>query len=268
MGIFKTVGTKSALKKAFKKKLIYLNGAVAQGSNYVSDGETISLYRNELLVQKKQIELPLTVCFEDDHLAILHKPAGILVSGNKAKTIVNALSYNLRESTQRDALLQPQPAHRLDFATSGLLLIGKSKAALLALNELFENKKIQKVYHAVTLGTMLKSETVEIEVDGKESFSTYEVLETVASLKFEYLNLVRLTPLTGRRHQLRKHMAAIGSPILGDVLYGKEGFILKGKGLFLQASSVLFEHPFTSEEISVALPLPKKFQKLFPDYST
>ncbi|WP_241780978.1 RluA family pseudouridine synthase [Cochleicola gelatinilyticus] len=244
--------------------MIFLNDSVAHGSNYINGGEIITLYRDEELFLKKQIELSLSVCYEDDHLAIIHKPAGILVSGNKAKTIVNALSFNLKKSQQPDALLQPQPAHRLDFATNGLLVIGKSKSALQALNLLFKKKQIVKTYHAVTQGAMIKTQHLDIAVDGKKSATNYKVLKTVASSKYVYLNLVQLQPLTGRRHQLRKHMAEIGSPILGDALYGIEGAILKGKGLFLQASSLSFRHPFTSEEISIMLPLPKKFQKLFP----
>ena len=77
------------------------------------------------------------------------------------------------------------------------------------------------------------------------------------------MNLLKLTPKTGRRHQLRKHMSAIGNPILGDVDYGVEGLILKGKGLYLHAFSLEFEHPVTKEKMYFEKELPKKFKKLF-----
>ena len=100
------------------------------------------------------LEFILEVIYEDDYLAIIDKPPGILVSGNKLKTIVNALPFNLQVSSQIDALINPLPVHRLDFPTSGLLLIAKTNNALVALGKMFEEKKISKIYHAITIGQM------------------------------------------------------------------------------------------------------------------
>ncbi len=99
---------------------------------------------------------------------------------------------------------------------------------------------------------------------GKASVSYYEVEQTIVSDRFEFLNLVKLQPKTGRRHQLRKHLASIGNPILGDADYGKEGLIHKGKGLYLHAYSLQFVHPVTQANVEVKSKLPKKFFKLFP----
>lgn len=101
-------------------------------------------------------------------------------------------------------------------------------------------------------------------IDGKESKSSYNLCDSVPSKRFGKLNLVQLTPFTGRRHQLRKHLAAIGNPILGDRDYGMEGLILKGKGLYLHAHSLAFVHPFTGDKMHLDDELPLRFKKIFP----
>jgi len=193
---------------------------------------------------------------------VVHKPAGILVSGNSFKTIANALAQNIKESKLTDAT-PPQPVHRLDFATTGILLIGKTSSSIRALNKIFENRAIKKIYYAVTIGEMNDQGKITSEIDGKQSQSNYTLCESVPSEKFGKLNLVQLEPQTGRRHQLRKHLSNIGNPILGDAAYGIENLILKGKGLYLHAYSLKFTHPFTNEEIHIKDELPQRFKKIF-----
>nr|WP_313790343.1 RluA family pseudouridine synthase [Allomuricauda sp.] len=200
--------------------------------------------------------------FEDDYLAAIHKPAGIEVSGNKFKTIANALPQNLKASTLPDATT-PQPVHRLDYATTGIVLVGKTSSCIRALNKMFEDKTIAKIYYAVAIGKMKSSGTITSEIDGKPSESDYKVIKSVPSERFGILNLVQLHPKTGRRHQLRKHLSGLGHPILGDKEYALEDLILKGKGLYLHAFSLEFRHPFTHRPIKITDELPKKFRKIF-----
>ncbi|MGJ8659551.1 MAG: RluA family pseudouridine synthase [Cellulophaga fucicola] len=192
----------------------------------------------------------------------MNKPAGILVSGNSFKTIDNALEQNITKSNLPDAT-KPRPVHRLDYPTTGLLLVGKTSASILALNKLFQNKEITKTYFAITIGSMPKEGEINTNVDNKKAASIYRVLESVPSKKYEYLNLVKLFPKTGRKHQLRNHLASIGNPILGDAEYGIEGKIVKGKGLYLHAYSLTFIHPFTNEKMNVIKDLPAKYGKIF-----
>lgn len=192
------------------------------------------------------------------------KPAGILTSGNGFKTIARALDQNLKASSLADAC-EPQPCHRLDYATTGILLVGKTHAAIRRLNQLFQQKKIHKSYRAITLGPMKSFGQVTLEIDSKPALSMYTVLRRVPSERFEVLNLVEIQPKTGRRHQIRKHMASLGNPILGDKDYGKEGLILQGKGMYLHAHSLSFAHPFRQEALTLKAPLPKKFAKIFPE---
>ena len=101
-------------------------------------------------------------------------------------------------------------------------------------------------------------------IENKPSQSSYEVLKTVSSPRFEFLNLVKLSPKTGRKHQLRIHLSSINNQILGDKEYGNPELMLKGKGLYLHASTLKFEHPFTKKSITISKELPKKFTKIFP----
>ena len=262
VGIFMSVPTKSALKKVIKKKYVEVDNIIATTATYIRGGETITLAIPNEISSSKKLVFPLQVLYEDEHLAILHKPAGILVSGNGFKTIAHALPQNLQPSALTD-VTKPQPVHRLDYATTGVLLTGKTGSAIRNLNQLFENKKIQKVYYAVTIGEMPPHGKINAPIDGKPSESFFEVIQTVTSEKYGFLNLVKLDPKTGRRHQLRKHLASIGNPILGDQMYGKEGLILTGKGLYLHAYSLDFTHPFTEEQIYIKDNLPERFTKIF-----
>ena len=265
VGIFKIIPTKSGIKKAIKRKLIFINGNLASTSKYISGNEKIELFQPKDTTTFKKLELDIEVLFEDDYLAIVFKPSGILVSGNKFVTIANGLSKNLMKSTQYDAV-KPQPVHRLDYPTSGVLLIGKTRSSINTLSKIFKNKEIKKTYFAITIGKMDAKGILNFNIDTKNATTEYEVLKSEPSKRFEYLNLVKLKPKTGRKHQLRKHLYTISNPILGDKEYYLKNSILKGKGMYLHAYSLDFRHPITEEKIIVCKELPKKFKKIFPDF--
>ncbi|WP_282050282.1 RluA family pseudouridine synthase [Maribacter aquivivus] len=264
VGMFQRISTKSALKKAIKKKMILVDGLIASTATLIVGGETIVYQHLRENENNTRLILKLDVVYEDEYLAVINKPAGILVSGNGFKTVANALAQNLQKSSATDAV-SPQPVHRLDYATTGLLLVGKTSRVITSLNQLFENKKIEKDYFAVTIGGMDTVGSINSDIDDKPAKSSFKVLESIVSDRFAYLNLVRLSPHTGRRHQLRKHLLSIGNPILGDATYYLTGLQLKGKGLYLHAKSLGFQHPITNEKMFVESKLPKKFAKLFPD---
>lgn len=210
----------------------------------------------------------MEVLYEDPYLAIINKPAGVEVSGNKKYTIENALPTLLTKSNEIDALPYPLPAHRLDYPTSGCLVIGKTTKTLIALNTLFEHKEITKKYLAITLGKQVAKGNITIPVDGKPASSYFKVLHSISSKKYHVLNLVSLQPSTGRRHQLRKHLAALGNPIFGEKHYGNLAEQGKGSGLYLQATSVSFKHPITKVELTITAPIHKKFTTIFPSVAT
>lgn len=185
-----------------------------------------------------------------------------MVSGNSFKTIANALAQNIKTS-----IIEPQtiaqPVHRLDFGTTGLLLIGKTSAAIRHLNKMFEEGKINKTYFAITIGEIKPNGQINLPLEQKEATTYYKLIQSVSSERYGRLNLVELSPQTGRRHQLRKHLSAIKSPILGDKEYGKLPLILKGKGIYLHAHSLQFIHPFTKETMDLRQEPPEKFKKIF-----
>ncbi len=261
--LFKSAPSKKSVKKAVKSGRVFVNGKPGKTSDFISGGEIFELFEDPTPKIKPVIEYPIEVVYEDDYLAVVNKPAGILVSGNKKITLENALPTNLKPCTLEDALTYPEPIHRLDYPTSGALLIGKTHESVIALNKTFESRRITKKYLAITIGKMPESGVIEMEVDNKYAKSAYKVLKSEISPRFTYLNLVELTLFTGRRHQLRKHLASIGNPILGDLLYGKEGLILKGKGLYLHSYSLEFTHPYTNVDLKLIAPVPKKFKKIF-----
>ena len=203
----------------------------------------------------------MDVIYEDEYLAVINKPAGLIVSGNQYKTVLNALTSNLRPSKEKDALDWPLPTHRLDKATSGLLLIAKTKKARIIIGQDFENKKIEKEYHALVMGKLSKNGIIDFHINNKESLTEYQCLDSSESLKSEFLSLVKLFPKTGRTHQLRIHLSKSGFPILGDTIYGTENNILKYKGLFLASTKLSFDHPIEKRPIIVEIPPPKKFEK-------
>ena len=235
---------------------------IATSATFINGGECVRLFIPEEVNSKKRLVFPLSVLFEDDHLALIHKPAGILVSGNSFKTIANALAQNIKRSNLADATI-PQPVHRLDYATTGILLVGKTSTSIRALNKMFADNEVKKTYFAITIGEMDLRGKIDDQIDGKISQSNYTVIKSVLSKKFNKLNLVQLRPQTGRRHQLRKHLSNIGNPILGDKEYGFENLILNGKGMYLHAYSLKFTHPFTKEKVHIKDALPLPFKKIF-----
>jgi len=262
VGIFQSIRSRKGIKKAIKKGWITINGNKGSSGDFVRGGEELILTIEEVV--KPVLELKLEVLYEDDLLAIINKPAGITVSGNKSRTIQNALSYNLKISKHPDAIARPEPIHRLDYPTSGLLLIGKTRSAVNALNQSFASRSVQKTYHAISIGVIPEAGVIEAPIDNKLSKTSYQIIESISSDRFVRLNLVEINLHTGRRHQIRKHLFSIDSPILGDPLYFNDGLLLKGKGLYLHASRLSFNHPITKKIINIESDLPKKFRKIFP----
>lgn len=263
VGLFEECASKSAWKKAIKARKVLLNGVEASTARMVHTGDEITLLGVPDLPSGAFFELDIPVLYEDDYLAVVHKPVGISVSGNRRRTLMNALPPNLQPSNQRDAC-SPRTIHRLDYATSGALLVGKTRSAVQALSALFAQREVRKTYYAIVLGTPPECGTYDRPIQDKPALSHFERLASAPSERFGSLSLLRLKPETGRRHQLRIHLSEAGHPILGDRSYCKPDQLLTGKGMYLHAFSLDFEHPVSGKEILVQADPHKKYAKIFP----
>ncbi len=262
IGLFLVLLTKTAVKKAIKKQLLRIDSKLCKTSDFVEAGQLIYLKKVQDTESLKVFQLKLEILFEDEYLAVVNKPAGITVSGNAFKTLENALPFNLKKSKQEDALPRPLPVHRLDNQTSGLVIVAKTNQSRINLGQQFEDKHISKTYFAVVIGQTPKKGDISLSVDGKKAYTKYELIKTTPSFRNGYLSLLKLSPLTGRTHQLRIHCEASGFPILGDKLYFGKLDIFKGKGLFLAACELSLLHPSTNEGIQISIPYPKKFDTI------
>lgn len=259
VGLAFEFASRKAGKRAIVQKRVLINGDVGHSGDWILPGQELTLLAPE--EEKRPVYAhDLEVVHEDEDLALIIKPAGMVTSGNQHRTLLNALPHNLKKSTAVDALPRPLPVHRLDSATSGLVLVAKTASARVDLGRQLEHREVQKQYVALVAGQLPPEGDITTPVDDKKAHSSYWVLQTVPSLSYEKVTMVRLSPHTGRTHQLRIHMAEMACPIIGDRLYGQEGKVLKGKGLFLSAVSLRFTHPHSREEIFFEVDPPSKFQ--------
>ena len=249
--------SKSAVKKAFKRELIFLNGIVVEPGTWLMEGDLVEVKQRPAKASSI-FKLSLEIVYEDEYIAVVNKPSGFPVSGNFFKTIQNALPYNLSVSNNEDALAAALPVHRLDASTSGLLIIAKTRTAHMSVAKQFENREIKKTYMALVKGSLEDSGTINLPINGLTACTAYKTIRVENSLSNGRLSLVELEPQTGRTHQLRIHMSELGHPIIGDALYDKKN-VLRGKGLFLSATKLKFKHPIDHDLLSIELPTPNKF---------
>jgi len=257
----KYIPSRKGIKKAFKRGAFYLNGELAKSGDWAKEGQQIELKDLEL-TPPKPYEMDLEIIFEDEHFAIINKPAGISVSGNQYNTIQNVVIDSIKISIKKDALKWTRPVHRLDNQTSGLLVIAKTASAIINLSKQFENKKVKKKYRAIVMGEPPINGEINLPIDDKESTSLFKRIETIDSLQSGKLSLIELEPLTGRTHQLRIHCNESGFQILGDKLHCNKENILLHKGLFLAAIELKLTHPETNKEMIFSTNQPSKFDSL------
>lgn len=216
--------------------------------------------------------IPLEILYEDDDIAVVVKPCGMVVhpaAGNEDGTLVNALLFHLKNLSGIGGALRPGIVHRLDKDTSGLLLVAKNDAAHLSLSNALKERTIHKTYRAVARGAFREPDGVieapigrspkdrkkmAVVADGRYARTEYHVLESLHGASLVDVNLI-----TGRTHQIRVHFAHIGHPLLGDPLYGgKENKPTVGR-LMLHARRIEFVHPITGKNMVFEAPEPPQF---------
>ncbi|HGS8281670.1 TPA: RluA family pseudouridine synthase [Streptococcus pyogenes] len=258
-----------------KQGLVLVNGQQKKAKYTVQAGDVIcfELPKEEVLEYQAQ-NIPLDIIYEDDALAIINKPQGMVVhpsAGHPSGTMVNALMYHIKDLSSINGVVRPGIVHRIDKDTSGLLMVAKTDAAHQALAEELKAKKSLRKYLAIVHGNlpndrgMIEAPIGRSEKDrkkqavtakGKEAVTRFTVLE-----RFGDYSLVELQLETGRTHQIRVHMAYVGHPVAGDPLYGPRK-TLSGHGQFLHAKTLGLTHPMTGKEMIFTVEAPEIFQKV------
>lgn len=218
-------------------------------------------------------EAAIEILYQDESLLIINKPSGLLSLSGKNPLNWDSVHYRLLQQFPGCTLV-----HRLDFGTSGLMLVGLNKASTAALSQQFSERSVDKTYHALLCGHLSNHSGIIdapiakdpqhfplMRIDamtGKPAQSRYEVeqrieypLSTGTTLP---ITQVKLSPLTGRTHQLRIHCQYLGYPILGCDLYGGRNYpnIAPPPRLMLHASAIRFQHPFSGITMALESPLP------------
>ncbi|MEL7020038.1 MAG: RluA family pseudouridine synthase [Bacteroidota bacterium] len=258
---FPVLGSRTAVKKAIFSDQLLLNDRPAKLSDHIQKGDVLEL-RQKHISKRKSIQLELPVVFEDDHLIIVNKPGGIAVNGNRNKTVENAVRTNRSERLHDDRLPQVVAVHRIDVPTKGLVMLAKTKRALVEMGRQFQQRAVKKVYYAIAHGKMIGNGSINQRLADREAITDFEVQRVVASRKFKHLSLVRLMPRTGRTHQLRLHLQQRGHLIVGDKQYAARQQTILGKGLFLCATDLAFQHPITQQSIHAHIDMPDRFHRL------
>lgn len=216
-------------------------------------------------------DIPLEILYEDDDLAVVVKPRGMVVhpaAGHPDGTLVNALLARLDSLGGIGGELRPGIVHRLDKETSGLMLVAKNDETQEALSRMLKDREIEKHYRALAEGKFKEPEgeidapidrskkdrkKMAVDPDGRPALTRWKVLA-----EGNGCTLLDVHILTGRTHQIRVHLKSIGHPVCGDELYGYEKGA-KVPCLMLHAYSLAFAHPKTKEKMSFQAPLPDDF---------
>lgn len=282
--------SRAMLQKQISAGSVKVNGKAVKRSFNLSAGDKIELTLPKL--PSKDIEpedISLDIIYEDNDIIILNKPADMIVHparGNLNGTLVNALSFHSSNLSSGLGEFRPGIIHRLDKNTTGVMIVTKNDIAQWKIAKQFENRQIKKSYLAIVHGSPeLTADCISLPLGihpkirekyavrpetGKEAVTVYEVLES-----FRGFSLLKLTPKTGRTHQIRVHLAYLKHPIVADDMYG-------GKLIYpwqlhdskpatekpvidrcaLHASTIEFKHPTTEKLVKFEATMPKDMQNL------
>lgn len=240
---------------------LVLNGEVHTDPAMVGPGDRFHYVLPDSKRRVVSVPEPIPVVYEDEHLAVVVKPAGLRTSGHQRRTLTNALPTVIQPCTEPDVLNWPHPVHRLDIRTGGLVLCAKTARANVGLGRAFQHRQVQKRYIAVAIGRLEGAGHIEEPVEGREARTRFAVLRHVPSHMLEWLTWVRCWPETGRNHQIRRHLAHLGHPILGDDKYTGDVDNVTKKGLFLWAEGIEFVHPVTGEAMALTAEPSRRFTR-------
>jgi 23S rRNA pseudouridine1911/1915/1917 synthase len=291
--------SRARVQELIAEDKILVNDSSAKASLKLRGGERITILGPAVRPPIRAIaeEIPLDILYEDDDLAIINKPAGMMVHAGAGPTedernrgtLVNALLHHFGELSGVGGELRPGIVHRLDKETSGLIVVAKNDDAHRKLAAQFSMRKVKKTYLALVQGWPRKDTgTISAGISrdrvrrirmttklagGREAISHYEVVRRIAS-PYGKFALVKVKIDTGRTHQIRVHMASLGHPVVGDTLYGAAAElrplqrarypgakVIALPRNFLHAAELALSHPRSGKPIALTSPLPLELER-------
>ena len=285
--------SRTRIQKLISDGLVTVDGRRVSKKLLLSGGEAVTVTvpppsATDIVAE----DIPLDIVFEDGHLVVINKPAGMVThpgAGNFSGTLVNALMYHVKDLASGSAVDRPGIVHRLDKNTSGLLLVAKSDTAYQQLQKAIQKREVKRTYLALVCGHVAEDSGVidrpigrSIKDRKKMAVTTVASREAVTQFqrleRFRSYDLLEVGLLTGRTHQIRVHFSHLGHPVFGDPEYG--GRHKWVRGLFaperplarkmleiidhqaLHARRLDFDHPVTGERIELEVGLPADFDGL------
>ena len=271
--------SRSYIQKLLKSGLVLVDGKPVKASYQVDEGDVISLDIPEAVEPEIEPEnMDLDILYEDQDVILVNKPKGMVVhpaAGHYSHTLVNGLMYHCKDQLSGiNGVMRPGIVHRIDMDTTGVIIACKNDMAHNSIAAQLKEHSITRRYQAIVHG-VLKDDAGTIEGpigrhptdhkkmsinynNGKSAVTHYKVLK-----RFRQYTHVECRLETGRTHQIRVHMASIGHPLLGDLVYGPGKCPIPGlQGQTLHAGVLGFIHPRTGEYMEFTAPLPEYFAKL------
>ncbi len=268
--------SRSHIQKLIADGLITVDGARVKASFKITGGEEIFIREVDAAeVDYAPENLPLDILYEDAEIIVVNKARGMTVHPAdtvRSGTLVNALLYHCKDLSGINGVKRPGIVHRLDKDTSGVMVVAKTDAAHLSLATQIKDKIATRTYLAIVHGVLTDNagiisgaigrdkvdrKKMAITPDGKPAVTEFKVLE-----RFESFTYVECKLQTGRTHQIRVHMKAIGHPLLGDTKYTARKNFFDIEGQALHSHTLKLIHPTTGERMSFTAPLPDDMKKI------
>jgi 23S rRNA pseudouridine1911/1915/1917 synthase len=283
--------SRSQIQRLIKEHAVKVAGRDARPNQPVKTGQTVTVEIAEPSAPTPRAEaLPLTILFQDGDVIVVDKPAGMVVhpaAGHDSGTLVNALLHHVDDLSGIGGEKRPGIVHRLDRGTSGLMVVAKNDRAHEELSRQFREREVEKEYIALTWGEVMAGRRIDAPIGrdpgnrkkmssepARVRRSREAVTRIVRAEHFgRVLTLVQVAIHTGRTHQIRVHLSAIGHPIVGDPLYGGvhrrvPGDIRAVTHLdrpFLHAARLAFTHPVDERRMEFESNLPDDLQRVLDD---
>jgi 23S rRNA pseudouridine1911/1915/1917 synthase len=271
--------SRTRVQALIKQGTVLLNNRPARASDKLEPGDTILVHQPAPETETKadrEPAQPLDILFEDEHILVINKPAGLVVhpaAGHEGDTLADLLlarDPSIAQAVNPGSQHRPGIVHRLDKDTSGLLIVAKTAAAMTQLAQQFQERTITKRYLALVEGRLPLAEGAIEAPIGRDQRHRQRMTITAqhgrhaqtlfwVEHEFKSFSLLRVQIITGRTHQIRVHLAAIGHPVVGDRLYGHPQS-LEPPRVFLHAAELQFTHPVTGQRLAFQAALPPDLQ--------